>query len=231
MPGYPDYQTYPQWTGANMLAGLAMNYPTGVAVLYAGPAPAFASLHLRIGPATGFGSVTVVWSLDAAFTEQVGTDNFNVTFRTALFAVVPVEAPYVRVSVSVTSVAAMTGAQYMTGTNVAAAAPTTRTTPQTLHPTAVSVAASATSDSYIAFLMGGHGNLYIAPADAAGKLNFALQVVDQSDALQWTLFESDAPAAPASAMVHVPVQIVRLRVTNTDAAAAHSYSASLVVVP
>lgn len=228
MTGYPDFQSYPQWLTEPVVNLQAANLPNGTNVLYAGASPAFAALQIRATPNNGYGRLQVQWFLDAALTVGAGTDTWQVNAQTGLLIIYPVQAPYCKIVFITTSAAALGGLILVTPTNVPVPGAVSRANNIGIHDTSTSVAASATHLTIPPFLGQGPATWWVAPADTSAKLSLSVVATDETGAVVYTILDAGTPTAGTSFALTVPLVPIAVRAVNTDAAAAHVYSQSLI---
>lgn len=227
MPGYPDWQAYPQWLGQPLVSQPDLGLAPGTHTLYSGAAPAYASLQVRFVPAGGYGRLKLSWYLDAALTKGMGSDTYLVNQYSGLLLLYPVQAPYLVVSLDVTSTVTITGELVVSPSNLQITAPATRSGVLADDDAGVSVAASSTYNNSPSFQAAGPATWAIMPADTSGKLHFTLAVTDETDTVVYTLWDAGTPTGPVLYQVTLPLAPVVIQVTNTDTVAAHTFSDSL----
>lgn len=231
MTGYPDWQTYPQWTGVNAFAANSVAGVTGTIVLYQGVTPAFASTDLRVAPSAGYGIVSAAWYTDPALTQRVGFETFSVNSAFQLNTLLPVRGPYLKVTLQVTSVAPMTADTYMTGFNMPVAAPMPAVNTQVVQAFGVVVPAGADNIMYVPFLCAGPAMLFFRPSASPNSLQAFVEVTDQSGAVIYRLAEIDMPTAGVNVLMQAPFSPIRLRVHNQAVSTPNTFSAALVIAP
>ena len=93
---------------------------------------------------------------------------------------------------------------------------------------AKSLAASAVDSLLVDYVVPGNAFLSFTPADATGKIQVQVQAINKSNNVSFTLFNNPGPTAPINVLVILPYAPCQLVLTNTDGAAAHTYTACLL---
>ena len=230
MAGYPDFQSYPQWRGGNALAGYAQTLPVGANP--SGPilTAAWRGVQIRVNPSAGFGTVTLNWFDDAAESLFIGSDTWAVNPTTQLQVIMPIEGNYCDLNINVTSVGAMTAKTALLPSNTAETAPVYPVTNNTVRQSGVSIPISATSFFPLPFVQSGLACFNYSAGDATGKLSFAVVVLLPDGTLAGVIDDFGAPAVstPFTQLVACTDSINAVRVTNSDATAAHIANVRLV---
>lgn len=231
MPGYPDFQAYPQWRTGNVAASNSPTLTPGTHTLYSDAVSNYGSMLLRINPSLGSQCVvTVTWYLDDALTELVGTDTWKCNATTFLDVIVPIKAQYVQVTLDNTAAVDWTGSTYISLLNVL--------TPDYKYPVSAQIVAAATvtvpastSETYFpTVITRGPAMLSFHPFDTAGKLLVVINQLDETGAEVGLIADFGTPAAIINNVFYIPDVLWELKVQNLDSAATHEFSATVVAV-
>lgn len=231
MPGYPDWQQYANRITPNFLPNLSPTLPVGNTVLGPYLVASYDAVELRVVLTAGFGTITVQWSEDAAGLLPVGSDVWSLSTSWGLLVIIPVEAPYVTLTINNASAVNMTGTTKLAGKATGVPRIYYPITQNHLRVNSHSLAASGQEITPLPWIQAGTGYLSYVPGDTSGKLAVTLHTVHGSLGLNYFTADLGAPTAQGQFTIGVVDEAFALVVTNTDAVAAHSYAAYLVVVP
>lgn len=226
--GYPDYQTYPTWTGTpvNVVNASVSNTTPYKQDFQLGN---FSALLIETaGQAFGLG-VTVTYYTDSTKTAQGASLSWTLQAVTSLNVIIPNLGAYAEITLSMTQTGSQTVGLFVTPLNM----PITK--PVYFKPgngifSSNTVAASGTQRYNLTQTTEGTIYLFFVPGDATGKLNVDVQQVDQSGANIYPAIKAVGPAAGVyltGVAVNAPYTVV---VTNTDAAGAHAFNMRCAVL-
>lgn len=227
MAGHPDDQAYAMWQGPVLVAGLPANLAPGLQTIYSGPAPPFAAIRARIDPTGGFGTVNFNWFADAAFTQGVGIDPWVLPTGTGISVIIPVQAPFLTITINVTSTGFFVATIYITGLNVGSGKITYPVAQLDVETGNQTCPISGTQLFPVRFIRGGLALYSFAPFDATGKLRARIAHLNADGTTGNSIAELPNTTVLTSALVGIPDAPVAIWITNTDAAATHQYSATL----
>lgn len=229
--GHPDYQDYPITQSGNIFPAFTQNLAFGNTTTQVFAATNFQTLFLHVGFQTAHGTVQVNYFLDKNGAVSIDSDFYSLAAGMTLVKRLPLKGPYF----SVTIRQAAAGVQTVFTWGILTAASIDRLTApigrQKVADTAHSLAASGTITYSFPVIVDGLSQMHFKPADTAGKLNVAVQEVNDAGAAQYTLWSATGPTAEVNQNVVLPDQPIVVVVTNTDAASAHTYDLALACPP
>lgn len=221
--GYPDFQSYAQWRGPNLLAGYTQTLNPGHN--RSGPQLMvnYRAAQVRVVPSAQGGAVTLSWFADSAETIPTGSDNWHVNASTGLNVIVPTKGAYCDLDINVTTGAAMTVSTQLHGTNAGSGQVDYPVTGNLLNTGTVSVPLSGSSLTPLPFVQAGLAKVSFLPLDGSAKLTLAIAVINADGTFNSQLANYAQPINPVNDLVGLTDDICGLYVLNTDATAAHSY--------
>jgi hypothetical protein len=228
--GYPDFQRYPSAQSANLLPSYTVTHSPGTGQTGVKAVSSWAAVTLRYVSTAGFGQVSLVWYADSAGATEITRDTWLVSFSTGLFVTVPVKGPFVRLIFNNTGGTNWSVNQSLTGTNNAVPGVRYPVTGNALIDTNVPLLPSATSEEALPWIKGGAAVFAFRPADATGKLTPIVQQFNEAGTETGQVVNMSGATAPFVVSVALPDTPCGLRVINTDGAASHTYTASLITV-
>lgn len=227
-PGYPDFQDYPNWIGANLCAGRHTSCPPGNTTLYQGPANNFASLYAHFQLDTGAGVLTFNWFLDQACTQFASSSPLEQIPVPDFEGLVPIRAPFLQWVFNNTSGVTANPITILEGTNLQPTAVGLRCPGTEIREHNVSVPATTTSTFVIPRMSSGDAFCSITPGDAGGHITYSLITQDHAGAQTSTIWAPGALTGYAALEFIAATDIIVLSAANADAAA-HSFDAILTI--
>ena len=231
MADYPDWQNFPTAQSDNLFPAANQVLPPGTYKTPVTPAVNWSSVTVLAHPVQGAGQVTIAHYADPAAAQPVGSDTWPVNSTTGLVVQTPLRARYVQVTLTVTSAGNMTA---MTWAALASAAADRISFPvgrQTATDLGRALAANGAATYTLGQICAGPALFYFKPADAAGKLTVTIREVDELGNLVGPVADFGAPTSLVQQTIVIPDKIMRVTVTNTDAAGPHTYDLALTVPP
>ena len=197
--GAMDDQGYATWQTPNLITPSAQTLPVGVTTLFSGAVANYASLLLRVAITASACQVRVRWFNDAALTDATGVHTWLVQPSTLLKVIVPVQANFAKMDVTVTGAVAAPAVLKLLGSNVQANALSYPNQGGFLYRNGIAVAASGTDRNILGVLVRGPGQVCFIPADATAKLH--VQVIQEDELANQTGVIADLglPAAAVTA--------------------------------
>ncbi len=229
--GYQDYQAFPNAVSPNLFPSYSQTLAPGVTTTPLVPATAWGSLTLRVSASAGTAQVAVQWFLDAAGTQPLPGDSRSLTPAFALVMTSPIKGPYFRLSINVTSAGNLTALTYATLQSGFASRISYGNSAGLAIINNQSVPASSSITAANVFTMSGQATCVIVPGDATGKLFCSVRAITESGALKYQVAQFGNPVAGADFQFSAPDDILQFTAQNTDAAGAHSLSATLIIPP
>ena len=229
--GHPDWQTIVQSQTLNLFAALQPTYGTGNTDTPVIPTGNYGSIQC-LCQATGAGmQLSVHTYTDAAGVNEFAVDTLLLRQGGVVQPRFPIRGPFIRLRIfnnSGGSAAALTWAQL-----VSTATPT-MTFPITsaiAGENSRNLAASGTLTYALVVMKPGLANFHFKPADATGKLNVSVFTTDEFSNPVLDIATFTGLVAEVNTQLVLPARPVSMQVINTDGAAAHTYSISLICPP
>lgn len=228
---YPDYQAFASSMGANLFAGAQQVLAPGAHNTAVVPVTSYQSLSVIVAPTTGAGNLVVSHWVDPAGTISASMDTFRFRVGTALVLRMPLRAPYVQLTLNVTSVANLTATTWATPL----ASSSDRISfpvggQQAGDPTQI-LAAGVVAEWRVPAICAGPAMLMMRPGDTSGKITFAVNAADEKDNILYPIMQAVAPTVLTMQPLQLPGQITEIFVTNTDTVNPHEYGVSLICPP
>lgn len=231
MPGYPDFQAYPQWRTGNVATAYQQTLAPGNNVIYSAAVSYYGSMFLRVFPqSSSYCKITVAWYLDSAHTEGVGTDTWLCNTNSFLDVIIPIKATYVVVTLDNTAAVDWTGTTYISLLNVLTPEYKYPVAAQVITAAAVTLAASSSDYYYPSVLLRGPAMISFHPFDTSAKLDVFVNQTDETGAENGLLLNMAAPTAVITQLFYIPDVPLELKVQNLDSAASHKYTISMVMI-
>lgn len=227
MPGSPDFLKYAQWQSANLVGTYTSVLSVGANPSGVFPSAAWSGAAFRVKPSIGHGSVVLEWWTDAGQTTQIRADSWAVNTSCGLEVRMPTFGPFVSANIMVTSTSAMTALTSLFLVNNAGPEIEYPITQSAIHVSGKSVALSTTDTQTAPWIRKGLASLSYTPGDNSGKLQPTVCVLNADGTLNYPVMSIGAPVALFNQLLVVPDDLLALRVVNTDATAAHTYTATL----
>lgn len=231
MTDYPDWQVSAATQSGNAFAAFTQvltpgNHPGAVTPVFS-----WSSLNMVIVPTAGAGKVTVTHYADAAGTQQIGSDTWNVSTATALTVRVPLRGPYAQLSVNVTSAGNLTAKTWGVYQTFQADRVSFPIGGQFIFDPTHTLAAGTSKTYTMQWVAGGHAFIAWVPFDNTGQLDIWVQAVDELGNILSRAIDLGNPTLVTWASLYVPDAILQVVVQNGDAVNPHSYGFSFTVPP
>lgn len=228
MTDFPDWQQFPNAIASNLFTAANQTLTPGVHNGNVLPVSSFSSLGVVIQPSAGAGKLTVNHWIDAAGTMSAESDVFRFRVGAALVMRTPLRAPYVSLSLNVTSAGSLTAntwATLLSGASDRIAYPL----PSQQAGIENTVLAGGAEDQWrLPAIVSGDAFLTFLPGNTLGVVT--VEVIAE-DELGNTLYHIMFPQAPTN-FLNIPLSltndVIIVQVVNTDGANAHSYGVSLI---
>lgn len=231
MTDYPDWQTAASTQSANVFTTLVQTLAAGNHTFPVTPVFSFASLNMIVTPTAGAAKVTVTHWADAAGTQKIGSDTWDVNTATMLTVRVPLRGPYVQLSVNVTSAGSLTATLWGVLQTYQADRVSFPIEGQVIFEASNTLAANTQKTYTMQQICAGRTNWCFVPFDNAGKLGTYVQAVDELGNIICRVSDMGNPTAIVQLVIECPDAILQVFVINDDLAGPHSYGFSLIVPP
>jgi hypothetical protein len=229
--GFPDFQAYANTTGLPIVDQPAFSLSNATPFSANGSISSYVSARMRVfpsGSARGC-TATATYYSDAALTDAVGSYQWIVAAPSGLAVLIPNLGPYVRISVTTTTVGAFNCLIQFTPQSTSCSSPRYLAVGNEANMVNVSIPASTTQSVFLPFVAEGPGYWMVFPRDASAKLNVQVWEVGQNGGQSVKCDEQDAIAVPVNRQIFGANQVMGLFVTNTDGVSAHALDARLVI--
>jgi len=226
--GHPDWQQYTNWRDTFVYDTTFMVNPGQNLAIGDFVTTNWASLILQMDAFPLGCTLEIEWFADAAGTEDVAADFFDVTTDCSLYGIIPVKGNLASISVFNPNLAQQNSSLYVQPTNTVVANFSAFNSPITDVILGMTLAHSTSVNLFTSNLVGGPCYVFFTPNDATGKLNMNLQALDVTKTSFALLANSVGPVAQVSMPLIVPVAPLRASVTNTDTVSSHTFSLSIV---
>lgn len=229
--GYPDDQAFTNATGPPIADNPAFSLVTGSPFTAAGFITNFQSARVRVVPSgTTIGATcTISYFADATLADLLGTYTWIIAPTGGLAAIVPTLGPYVQITVSTVSAVANNTAIQLTPMTAPCASVRYLAVGNDAVALNVSIAASGNAVITTPFVAEGPGYWYFNPRDNAAKLNAVMWDLSENGSRVSQLDQVQGAVAATNRPLMGAPRLLQLQVTNTDAAAAHSFDARICI--
>lgn len=228
--GYPDWQRYPNWQSSNILPSYTVNHSAGTGQTGIKAVSNWQAVILRYVSTANFGQVTLSWYADSAGATLITEDTWLVSADTGLFVTVPCKGPFVRVKFNNTSGGTWSVNQMLVGTNVASPGLVYPVTNNSIIQSNVSVGAGATANFFLPWIKEGFAVFCFKPATGVTQLTPIVQQYSESEGATGQIMNIGTGNTANGITVALPPTPCGIRVINTDGAAAHTFTTSLITV-
>lgn len=231
MTDYPDWQTFPNAQSDNLFPSFTQTFTPGLHTGTVLPALSWSSIMVIAAPSAGAGKIMLTHFADAAATESIDSDTWDINASTRIVVRSPLRGKYVRIDYQVTSAGSMTVQNWATFLSASSDRISFPVSTQNLSDFAHTLAASGSALYNSGEITAGFALFYFKPYDATGKLNVVIHAVDELGNPSTLIADFGAPTATVQQLIVVPDMILQVEVDNTDAANPHEYDFSLTVPP
>lgn len=227
--GHADFQEYASWLGTPQVVPTTTFNP-GTTVILTANVSNYLALMCAIFEFAGNGTLQYKFFTDASQANLVDVYQWVLAPGNTLCVNVPMQAPFVEVSIIVSAAHTAQLEGVWTPNNIPVLRPTYQGLTRHVDANAQSVAASSTNLAFPQYIISGSTYVFFQPADSTGKLDFAIRTLDTTGAVAYELMKFTAPTGPVNQMLILPPQPTRLEVVNNDGAAAHvcNYSVQML---
>lgn len=229
--GYPDFQTFPQWSSGNLLASSNVNQAPGSVAGPVIPVSQWAAVHLRVLPSAGQAKLTINWWQDLAGTNGAGSITFNVRNGTGVSVVIPNEAQFMQLTINNTGAVNFVARATLFGVNAHAGKVVYPIVSNEVNVLNETIPLSGSAKHPLGWVQPGPVWLNINPADGTGKLQFFLTLEDEAGNTIGNLTGPLTPTADFNEQLLTVPEILSLHVFNLDGVNPHTYSATLLIAP
>lgn len=220
--GTEDWQAYGNWHAVPLVNGLQAVPSIGVTL---GPFPLhnWASIKVLINTvSTSMAMVVNYWN-DQAMTQLAGTYTLYASIAAPVVVLVPADAQWVTITLDPGLSTAMTCYVNVAPCNVATSKLVYSGSGGTLASGNVSVPASGANTQFMGVTAPGPAFLFFGPVDTTGKLTLEMLGSENPPTGAFDLAKWTGPTAEINTLILLPDFAVDFHITNTDAAAAHSF--------
>lgn len=231
MTDYPDWQTFPNAQSDNLFPSYTQTFTPGVHLGTVLPALSWSSVMIIAGPSAGAGKIQITHFANAAATESIDSDTWDINASTRIVVRTPLRGKFIRIDYDVTSAGNMTVQNWANFLSASSDRISFPVSTQNLSDFAHALAASGTALYNSGEIAAGQAQFYFKPYDATGKLNVVLHAVDELGNPSTLICDFGAPTAIVQELIMVPDMILQVEVDNTDAANPHTYDFSLTIPP
>ena len=225
--GYADFQGYASWKGTPIVAASTAR-PAGLFTIGDINLANYGSLNAFVQATVGFGELRITWWTDSTKTVVVDKHLIPIVANVTIDLSMPTLSSFVTVQINVISVGGMTEAHMMTPSNVNPPSMVNISIPDLAGNNNKILAALAVDTLLVDYVVPGNAFLSFTPADATGKIQVQVQAINKNNQVSFTLFNNPGPTVPINVPLILPYAPAQLVLTNTDAGAAHTYTACLV---
>jgi hypothetical protein len=230
MPGHPDGQNYPLWQGTPASQGF-FNVVNGTPVIVQWQTVNFNASYILVGPLTAGVSVALAYFADAARTQMIILKAYVIRGGQSLTMITPALGPYAQLNVNTSQAGTISTQIVVVPVNTPVTADTYPDSGNLIANPTVALVASQVDDVFFPFVAEGEGSVMVIPSDALGKLNFAINEVNESGVIDGIAWQAIGPAAQVGPVLFkTGRKQCKLTITNTDAGGPHgcSYYAALI---
>jgi len=225
--GYPDFQAYASFKGTPIVAASAAR-AAGLFTVGDMNLANYGSLNAAVKCTAGNGELKITWWTDSTKTISIDTHQIPIVANVTIDLALPTLSSFVTIAINVVSGGGMTESHMFTPSNAIPPYIVNLSIPDMAGNNAKSLAASAVDSLLVDYVVPGNAFLSFTPADATGKIQVQVQAINKSNNVSFTLFNNPGPTAPINVLVILPYAPCQLVLTNTDGAAAHTYTACLL---
>lgn len=227
--GHPDFQAYAQWRGLNLLPTFSDTLAAGTYTFGPFLMTQWSAVWIRAFVSSGNGTFKINWWADSGMTLGLGADTFPISANTSLQCSLPISGPYMEITITSGPVSPLVLNHWVTGSNNNPGRPIFPIVTDQVIDLARSVPASTVFNRSPGFIAGGWGYILFNPNDATQKLTVEVFQTDQSGVVTARIWGPESPPVFVSQQFIIPAQPTIVRITNTDAAAAHSYDLYYII--
>lgn len=221
MPGHPDFDVNVVWQGTPLYVQTGGAFPAAGTVLFSGPVTNFPAIQVRQQATTGGVRVRFYWFLDAALTQQIGTDAFDSGNAQGVFAVYECEGPYLKIVIDQVTVApAGAGILLIFPTRATALGFRPLVTPQVIALSAVTIPAGQTNTYIFRFVVLGRIRVLVNSVAPAGAISVTVQTINYDSTVNLIIQPATVATAPANYELNVNGEPLQVLVQNTTGAPA-----------
>ena len=224
--GRADFQAYASWMGTPIVIP-STTYNPGTTVIEDLSLSNYSALNILAFDVAGNGNIQFQFFTDSTKTQSVDVFRYVLVNGAALNLTVPMISPFVEISAVVEAAQTLTMISLFTPNNEPVLRPTYPGQVRSLNGYLDSIAASATIFSSQQYIIGGEGYAYFRPSDSSGKLDFIINVLGDTGAVNYELLSFRGATTPQNTRIICPPQPIQIQITNNDGAAAHVASWSL----
>lgn len=219
--GRADFQQYASWLGTPAV-NPATSYPVGTTVIEDLNLANYAALNVLAFDVTGNGRLQFQFFTDSSKSQSVDVYQFTFNSNTVLNLTIPMISPFVEISVIVDVGQTFNLITIFTPNNTPVVRPTYPGRVRDVSAFGLVVGAGSSNTVLSQYIIGGNAYLYFDPADAMGKLDFIVNVMDNAGNVAYELAKFKAPTGPMPLTVIVPPAPLQIKVVNNDGAAPHT---------
>lgn len=226
--GSPDFQRQVQSRTGNLFAAGTQTLAPGQTSTAFLAMQSWPGVLIRVKPSAGYGTVTVYWYDTADHTYFIGSDSWDVNANTGLFVNMPCQGAFMVVTIDVTSATDMTADTYLFGISNGPPEIYYPITKNGAYELSGSVAASATSYSYLPWITKGLAWTVFDAGANGPSLQFRVQATDASGSPISEPIDYYKPSLIQQALFALPEHPIRVAVTNLTTIGPLTYSFTLV---
>ena len=227
-PGFPDFQDRTSSRGVPLINSSAFaigGSGSGTSIV---PLNNYTHVDAHVfGHTVGLAVVFASFG-DAAGSFQVESYSVNVPVGMRYDLRLPVAGDFVSFSMFPAGGVATTAQVYVTPVNAPTGGPRFTGPDPATYRVNNNLLASASIATPLNGVVAGEAWALVDPNDATGKLEFWVSTLNASGVTDKTIYHWPGPTATDGRLLVLPAAPCTLRVTNNDAAAAHSFSSALV---
>lgn len=181
--------------GGNLFAAAQQNLAPGAYSTPVLPVTSYQSLSVIVAPTAGAGNLVVSHWTDPAGTISAEMDTFRFRVGAALVMRTPLRAPYLQLTLNVTSPGSMTATTWATPLASASDRISFPVAGQQAGNPLQSLGAGVIATWRVPAICAGPAMLMMNPADTSGKITFTVNAADELDNLLYPVMQAIAPTA------------------------------------
>lgn len=230
MVGHPDDQSYAIWRGPLPRVGF-FNVTAASPVITDIITTNYASLYMFVGPLTAGVTVALGFYSDSTKVNLLILKSWVIRGGQSVSVIVPSLGNFAEMKVSTAQAGTINTQINIAPVNTPVLIDSYPDSGNIVNDPGNVAVASQVVDYFPPFVQEGEGQLMFAPTDALGKLNVAVNQINEGGTIDGIVYESLGPTVPVGPILYkTSRKPVKVTITNTDAGAAHGYAvwASLI---
>jgi len=220
--GYPDYQSYGQWRGDPLVAGL-INVPSATVPLGTFPVTNYAALRVLFDPNINDQFLVLQFSEDAANTVNAGVVQVFGTTLCLSDVIIPCNGAFVSIFIEGSVPHTGTVVVLITPTNVAVNKAVYQVSDCYLATGLVTLAASGANTYTLPRVCPGPIGIFFEPLDTTGKLNVSMAGQSGGPSAGTFIDGMIGPTQVVRMIMQSPDIPIAFNVSNQDGAASHQF--------